>query len=75
MTFSKRWFAPKAIRLWSELHEFERPGLVLEYFLHGGAFRDLHTLSLRGRPRPEDDKYCGQNPVSDPMFAVWGSRG
>jgi FKBP-type peptidyl-prolyl cis-trans isomerase 2 len=74
VTFSNRWFAPKAIRLWSELHEFERPGLVLEYFLRGGAFKDLHTLSLRGRPRPENDKYWGQNPVSDPVFAVWGSR-
>jgi hypothetical protein len=74
VTFSNRWFAPKAIRIWSELHEFERPGLVLEYFLHGGAFKGLRTFSLRGRPRPEDDKYRGQNPVSDPVFAVWGSR-
>lgn len=74
VAFSNRWFAPKAIRLWSELHEFERPGLVLEYFLHGGAFKDLHSFSLRGRPRPEDDKYYGQNPVSDPVFAVWGNR-
>jgi hypothetical protein len=74
VSFSNRWFAPKAIRLWSELHEFERPGLVLEYFLNSGAFRDLHTFSLRGRPRPETDKYYGQNRVSDPVFAVWGSK-
>ncbi|MDY0312335.1 MAG: methyltransferase domain-containing protein [Desulfobacterales bacterium] len=74
VTFSNRWFAPKAIRIWSELHEFERPGLVLEYFLHGKAFKNLHAFSLRGRPRPENDKYYGQNRVSDPVFAVWGSR-
>jgi len=74
VTFSNRWFAPKAIRIWLELHEFERPGLVLEYFLNGGAFKDLHTLSLRGLPRPQTDKYYVQNRVADPVFGVWGSR-
>ncbi len=74
VTFSNRWFAPKAIRVWSELHEFERPGLVLEYFQQTGAFSDLNTFSLRGRPRPETDKYYDQNRVADPVFAVWGKR-
>ena len=32
MTFSDRWFPTKAIELWSELHPFERMGLVLDYF-------------------------------------------
>ncbi len=75
VTFSNRWFAPKAIRIWSELHEFERPGLVLEYFLRSGVFADLFTYSLRGRPRPETDRYHAANPVADPVFAVWGHAG
>ena len=32
-TFSNRWFPPKVVRIWTELLEWERPGLVLEYFL------------------------------------------
>ncbi len=57
ITFSNRWFSPKAIRLWTELHEFERMGLVLEYFIQADAFDDLHTYSIRGLPRPHHDKY------------------
>ena len=75
VTFSNRWFPPKAIRLWGELHEFERPGLVLEYFLNSGRFSSLATFSLRGRLRPAHDKYADANPVADPVFAVWGHAG
>lgn len=75
VTFSDRWFPPKAIRVWREAHPFERPGIVLEYFLQSGRFGDLRTYSLRGRPRPVDDKYADQNPVADPVFAVWGRTG
>ncbi|WP_082674518.1 methyltransferase domain-containing protein [Thiohalocapsa sp. ML1] len=74
MTFSNRWFPTKAIRIWEELHEFERPGLVLEYFRESGCFRDLHTSSLRGLPRPADDKYAHRLAQSDPVHAVWARR-
>jgi hypothetical protein len=74
VTFSNRWFAPKAIRLWRQLHEFERMGLVLEYFQLDGLFRDLHTYSVRGLERPLHDKYHGQIPFADPIYAVWGRR-
>jgi SAM-dependent methyltransferase/FKBP-type peptidyl-prolyl cis-trans isomerase 2 len=74
VTFSNRWFPPKAIRLWEAIHEFERPGLVLEYFLASGLFADLETSSLRGLPRPEDDKYADRLTHSDPVHAVWGTR-
>lgn len=74
VTFSNRWFPPKAIRVWEGMHEFERPGLVLEYFLRDGLFVDLETWSLRGLPRPADDKYANRHTDSDPVFAVWGSR-
>lgn len=74
VTFSNRWFPTKAIGLWEAMHDFERPGLVLEYFLESGLFSDLETWTLRGLPRPADDAYAHRIPLSDPVFAVWGTR-
>ncbi|MFP4031127.1 MAG: methyltransferase domain-containing protein [Desulfococcaceae bacterium] len=75
VTFSNRWFPPKAIRIWKEIHEFERMGLVMEYFLESGAFHDLETRSIRGLPRPEDDRHFPNLFLSDPVYAVKGVRG
>jgi SAM-dependent methyltransferase len=72
-TFSERWFPTKAISLWSEMHPFERIGLVLDYFIDTG-FKELQTESIRGYFRPEDDKYRGMSPYSDPVYAVWGQK-
>jgi hypothetical protein len=55
------------------LHPFERIGLVLEYSRKGGHFSNLQTESVRGLPRPTDDKYIAQTLISDPIFAVWGT--
>jgi SAM-dependent methyltransferase len=74
VTFSNRWFPPKAVSIWSELHEFERMGLVLEYFLRSGRFNHLHTYSMRGLPRPHGDKYFPSLMYSDPVYAVWGQK-
>jgi hypothetical protein len=74
LTFSNRWFPPKVIRVWPELHEFERMGMVLEYFLKSGKYRELETYSMRGLPRPENDKYFGKLYYSDPVYAVWGRK-
>ncbi len=74
VTFSNRWFPPKAIEIWTGLHEFERLGLVLEYFMQSGCFTRLATLSIRGYPRPVDDKYYPQLRHSDPVYAVWGFK-
>jgi SAM-dependent methyltransferase len=74
MTFSNRWFPPKAIRIWKELHEFERMGLVSEYLIQTGSFENLHTFSMRGLPRPETDKYFENQRISDPVYAVWGRK-
>jgi SAM-dependent methyltransferase len=71
-TVSNRWFAPKVIRIWPQLHEFERLGLILEYFLASGLYCDVQTYSLRGLPRPEHDPYYGEFLESDPVYAVWG---
>jgi len=72
VTFSNRWFPPKVINIWPELHEFERMGLVLEFFLKSGQYKNLQTYSMRGLPRPQDDKYYSQILFSDPVYAVWG---
>jgi SAM-dependent methyltransferase len=74
VTFSNRWFPPKAIRVWTEIHPFERMGLVREYFSRSGRFAKLETFSSQGWPRPDDDKYAGQMLFSDPVFGVWGRR-
>lgn len=74
VTFSNRWFPPKAIAVWSLVHEFERPALVLEYFSRSGAFDGLQTWSMRGLPRPADDKYAQRLRHADPVHAVWGYR-
>lgn len=74
MTFSNRWFQPKVIRIWTELHEFERMGLVMEYFNQTDRFINIETWSPRGLPRPYDDKYYSDLPYSDPVYAVWGYK-
>lgn len=74
VTFSNRCFPTKAIKIWQELHEFERMGMVLEYFLRSDGFKDLQTYSIRGLPRPHDDKYFPDLWYSDPIYAVWGQK-
>jgi SAM-dependent methyltransferase/FKBP-type peptidyl-prolyl cis-trans isomerase 2 len=74
LTFSNRWFAPKSVKIWEELHDFERMGLVLEYFLRSGDFTNLNTYSFRGLPRPHNDKYFPEMRYSDPIYAVWGEK-
>ncbi len=74
VSFSNRWFPPKAIRIWGRIHEFERVGLVMEYFLDSSLYEDLHTISIRGLPRPHGDKYARQFAFSDPVYAVVAKR-
>lgn len=74
LTFSNRWFETKAIQIWKELHEFERMGLVLEYFRRSGRFHQLQTYSVRGLTRPSHDKYFGRLKYADPVYAVWGEK-
>lgn len=71
IAFSDRWFPTKAIRVWSEIHPFERLGLVLGLLWQGG-FGELQSETLRGTLRPPDDKYIAQRNYADPLFAAWG---
>lgn len=72
VSFSERWFPPKAVNPWPTLHPFARVGWVLRHLQRAG-FQNLHTESLRGLPRPADDKYIRQTRFSDPLYAVWGT--
>ncbi|MHB1349942.1 MAG: class I SAM-dependent methyltransferase [Desulfobulbaceae bacterium] len=72
VSFSNRWFPPKVTRLWTELHEFERMGLVLHYCRP--YFMDLRTISLRNWPRPSTDRHFPKMLISDPLYVVVGRR-
>lgn len=74
VTFSNRWFPPKAIAVWIAAHPYERIGMVLEWMLKSGRFDGLETLVVRGYPRPTNDPHIGETQESDPIFAVWGRR-
>ncbi len=73
LAFSNRWFPPKAIKLWTEMHEFERMGWVAQLLRSTGGFRDLATLSRRGLPRPADDPHQ-ELWFSDPVYMVWAYK-
>jgi hypothetical protein len=49
-------------------------GLVMEYFQRSKLFKDLETYSIRGLPRPTNDKYFSDLMESDAIYAVWGYR-
>lgn len=72
VSFSERWFPPKAVNPWPTLHPFARVAWVLRHLQRAGL-RDLRTESLRGLPRPAEDKYLAQTKFSDPLYAVWGT--
>lgn len=75
VSFSNRWFPEKAIRIWENLHDFERMGLVTEYFLESGCYKEISTISSRGYPRPHTDDYFPRLMLSDPLYAVIGRTG
>lgn len=72
ISFSNRWFPAKAIQVWNNLHDFECIGLVMEYFIESAHVEDINTYSLRGIPRPVNDKH--NIPPSDPVYVVWANR-
>ena len=74
ITISERWFPGKQIHPWAELHPFERQGFILNYFLGEPRFENIHTESVRGYPRPPEDKYSSQTPYSDSLYMVWAQR-
>jgi len=76
LTFSNQWFASKTISIWTELYEFERMGLVSQFFMRSEKYEDIWTSSERGWPRLEGENEgdSDESAESDPIFAVWGRR-
>jgi SAM-dependent methyltransferase len=72
VSFSNRCFPTKAVRVWNNLHDFERIGLVMEHFITSAGFGSINTCSYRGLPRPVDDRH--DLPLSDPVYLVWADR-
>lgn len=74
LSFSNRYFPPKVIKLWIDLHEFERVGYVIELLRKAGRFKNLRSYSFRGFRRPYDDKYFGCTLLSDPLYVVYAEK-
>lgn len=74
ISFSNRYFPPKVIKLWIDLHDFERMGYVLELLLRNEGFKNFKTYSIRGFRRPYDDKYFGCSLFSDPLYVVYAQK-
>ena len=72
--FSNRMFPQKAVKVWQDSDENERVILVNDFFELSGAFEHTIRFASKGKPRPKDDKYAGQTPVSDPVYAVYAEK-
>ena len=68
VSFSNRWFPPKVIRLWQQLHEWERMAYIISLLQPG--FTSLQTTTFRNWPRPEDDLYAETLTQSDPLYII-----
>jgi SAM-dependent methyltransferase len=70
VTFTDHWVASKSIRLWAELYPFERMGLVIDYCNRAEGVNPLHTETIQGLLRPEDDRDAERKLYADPVFSV-----
>jgi SAM-dependent methyltransferase len=70
VSWTERWFPPKAHALWSELHPYERVALVVDCLRLSGGWRGIATESYRGLQRPVDDRYAGRLPEADPIYLL-----
>lgn len=74
ISWSQRWFPTKAVRLWVDLHPFERVGYVLSVLERSDRFEALASYSMHGLSRPWDDPHAAEDNTSDPLFAVSARR-
>jgi SAM-dependent methyltransferase len=72
VTFSNRFFPPKAVNIWKASNDTQRKGLVRGYFNKSENYIIEGDFESSGKPRPEDDKYYELGIPSDPVYAVWG---
>ncbi len=72
--FSNRMFKRKAVRVWRETSEQERPLVVEDFFAGAGAFEAPRSFVSMGLPRPADDRYAELGIPSDPIWAIYAER-
>ncbi|HEY5763336.1 MAG TPA: methyltransferase domain-containing protein [Rhodocyclaceae bacterium] len=70
LSWTERWFPPKAVSIWSELHPYERVAMVVDCLRLALGWHDIVTESYRGLMRPTDDRYADQLPEADPLYLV-----
>lgn len=73
LAFSNRWFPGKEIQVWSDLHDFERLGMVMEMFQRTSGFTNINTFTRQGEHRPKDDPHP-QYLLSDPVYMAWAFK-
>lgn len=64
----------RCVDLGTGLHPFERLGYVLSLLRGSGAYANLGTETLRGRPRPWNDAHAQTLRHSDPLFLAEATR-
>lgn len=74
VSFSDRWFPPKAIRLWTGLHPFERLAFVADLLRLSGRLERIETGTLLGLPAPQGQWRPQGRPFAAPLFLVTGYR-
>jgi hypothetical protein len=74
VSLSERWFPTKAVRLWQELHPFERLGFVAAEIRCAGGFFIERTETFRNWPRPVDDPHFPAERLSDPVYLIAARR-
>ncbi len=67
------WFPPKAVRLWADLHEFERLGLAAPCSPGPAALTAPPHPEPAGRA-PTAGRPAPQLPFSDPLYLVWARK-
>ena len=72
VTFTDKVSLENDIKLWGQLHPFERIQLVIEYFRESHLFTDIKTFSMRGALRANDEQESDNKKNSDPVYAVSG---
>ncbi|MEJ2135976.1 MAG: hypothetical protein P8X86_12110 [Desulfofustis sp.] len=45
----------------------------MNYLLDQGSFGNIQTESIRGYPRPAEDKYSDRMSKSDSLYFIWAA--
>ncbi len=74
ISFSNRYVASKAVRIWTRMYEFERVGLLLALLRESAAFGNFTAHSQRGFARPPHDELTPKLRYSDPVYLIKATK-